>query len=305
MSLQFETIQIERQREYYEFLDDCPEKTSDCTFINLWGWEDVYGLEWAWTPELVWIRQTRPVEKYWAPVGNWERVDWAKTLRLHFSGSVLFSRVPEMLLKIWQQTPGLDCDTQMARGHWDYLYSVTDLVELKGNRYHKKKNLLKQFSRGYDYQYIPLTVDNIHQTIKMQESWCTWRDCASQAALDSENQAISKVLGNWRKFQRLTGGAIMVEKEMVAYTVAEKLSLDKLVIHFEKGNHAFKGVYQAINQMFLQNAGQGFAIVNREQDLDSEGLRKAKLSYNPVGFIKKFDATCHCLRQTKGETNHE
>ena len=294
MSLQFEPIQIERQREYYEFLDICPEKTSDCTLLNLWGWADVYGLEWAWTPELVWIRQTRPAETYWAPVGDWTRVDWGETLRLHFSGTMMFGRVPEALLQLWQQTPGLDCDAQISRGHWDYLYSVRDLVELKGKKYHKKKNLLNQFSKGYDYQYLPLTQDNIHQTLQMQENWCTWRDCASQAALDSENQAISRVLDNWRKFQRLTGGALLVEKDMVAYTVAEKLSADTLVIHFEKGNHAFKGVYQAINQMFLQNAGQGFAMVNREQDRDSEGLRKAKMSYNPVGFLKKFHVTCHC-----------
>jgi hypothetical protein len=292
MSLQFEPIQIERQRDYYAYLDGCPEKASDGTFLNLWGWKDVYGLEWAWTSELVWIRQTRPVEEYWAPVGNWMRVDWAKTLRAHFSGTPWFGRVPEGLLKIWQQTPGLDCDAQISRGHWDYLYSVADLVELKGNKYHKKKNLLNQFSKGYDYQYTPLTVDNIHQTIQMQENWCTWKDCVSQAALDSENQAISKVLNSWGKFHRLIGGAIMVEAEMVAYTVAERLSGDTLVIHFEKGNHAFKGIYQAINQMFLQHAGQGFAMVNREQDLDSEGLRKAKLSYKPVGFLKKFTVNC-------------
>jgi hypothetical protein len=289
MSLQFEPIQIERQSEYFEFLDVCSEKASDYSFLNLWGWADVYGLEWAWTSELVWIRQSRPAEKYWAPVGDWKRADWVKTLGLHFSGTVSFGRVPEALLQIWQQTTGLDCEAHPSREHWDYLYSVTDLVELQGNKYHKKKNLLNQFSKRYDYQYIPLTVDNIHQTIQMQENWCTWRDCASQAALDSENQAISKVLNNWGRFHRLKGGAILVESDMAAYTVAERLSADTLVIHFEKGNHDFKGIYQAINQMFLENAGQGFAMVNREQDLNSEGLRKAKLSYNPVGFLKKFD----------------
>jgi uncharacterized protein len=289
MPLQFEPIQIERQSEYFEFLDVCSEKASDYSFLNLWGWAGVYGLEWAWTPELVWIRQSRPVEKYWVPVGDWKRADWVKTLRLHFSGTVSVGRVPEALLQIWQQTAGLDCEAQPSREHWDYLYSVTELVELQGNKYHKKKNLLNQFRKRYDCQYIHLNTDNIHQTVQMQENWCTWRDCVSQAALNSENQAISKVLDNWGKFHRLKGGAILVGSDMAAYTIAERLSADTLVVHFEKGNHDFKGVYQAINQMFLENAGQGFTMVNREQDLGSEGLRKAKLSYNPVGFIRKFN----------------
>jgi len=294
MPLQFEPIRIERQSEYFEFLDTCPEKASDYSFLNLWGWADVYGLEWSWTPELVWIRQSRPVETYWAPVGDWKRVDWVNTLRRHFNGIVWFGRVPEALMQIWLQTAGLDCDAHSSREHWDYLYSVTDLVELKGNKYHKKRNLLNQFSKIYDSQYIPLSADNIHQTVQMQEDWCSWRDCASQAALDSENQAILKVINNWGQLHRLKGGAILVESDMAAYTIAERLSADTLVIHFEKGNHDFKGIYQAINQMFLENAGQGFAMVNREQDLGSEGLRKAKLSYNPVGFLKKFNVNCHC-----------
>jgi len=31
-----------------------------------------------------------------------------------------------------------------------------------------------------------------------------------------------------------------------------------------------------------------FRYINREQDLDDLGLRQAKESYNPVGFLKKF-----------------
>ena len=83
----------------------------------------------------------------------------------------------------------------------------------------------------------------------------------------------------------------MADGVMVAYTVAERLTSDSIVIHFEKGDTKFKGIYQAINQMFLAHSASHFALVNREQDLDDEGLRKAKLSYHPVGFINKCRVT--------------
>jgi hypothetical protein len=31
-----------------------------------------------------------------------------------------------------------------------------------------------------------------------------------------------------------------------------------------------------------------FRFVNREQDLGIEGLRKAKITYNPVRFVNKY-----------------
>ena len=70
--------------------------------------------------------------------------------------------------------------------------------------------------------------------------------------------------------------------------MAEKLGANTLVIHFEKGNPDYKGVYQAINQMFLEHFGNPDILVNREQDLGDAGLRKAKLSYHPVDYLKKF-----------------
>jgi len=64
-----------------------------------------------------------------------------------------------------------------------------------------------------------------------------------------------------------------------------------LIIHFEKGNPDFTGIYQAINQLFLNDLKNGFQIVNREQDLDDDGLRKAKLSYHPTDFIRKHSVS--------------
>jgi hypothetical protein len=89
----------------------------------------------------------------------------------------------------------------------------------------------------------------------------------------------------------VTGAAIMVDNDMAAYTIAESLTDETLVIHFEKGNPNYMGVYQAINQIYLERSGSRHNIVNREQDLGDEGLRKAKQSYHPFDFIKKYRIT--------------
>ena len=291
MTLRFEAISLERQEDYLEILSRCPQIASDYSFLNLWAWAEEYGLRWAWDGDLIWIRQSLPDEFLWAPVGRWDAVDWQSRFRKNQSARSVFTRVPEMLSNLWREKMPPETHIEEERGNWDYLYNVTDLVELKGKRYHKKKNLLNQFSRRYDFTYQPFGAEMVDQAMAMQTDWCTWRDCESSDILSSENRAIFKILKEWRQLAGLFGGALMVDGSMVAYTVAEALTPDILLIHFEKGDTAYKGIYQAINQKFLANSASNYTFVNREQDLNDEGLRKAKLSYHPIDYIRKYRFT--------------
>jgi hypothetical protein len=168
---------------------------------------------------------------------------------------------------------------------------VSELIALKGKRFHKKRNHLNQFLKKYDFQYALFGTEIIDQAMAMQADWCTWRDCESSDILSSENRAIFRILKEWQQLAGLFGGALMVSGTMAAYTVAEALTRDMLLIHFEKGDTRYKGIYQAINQKFLENSAAGYTFVNREQDLNDEGLRKAKLSYHPEDFLRKFRVT--------------
>ena len=289
MNLNFEPISLTEQKRYLTLLGQSHQVASDYSFLNLWAWAEEYGLHWAWEDNLVWIKQTRPEPCLWAPIGAWDSIDWQNIFAGQADSPITFIRVPETLVEFWRAALGERVEITEAREHWDYLYSAQDLIELKGNRFHKKKNLLNQFLKSYEFSYIPFGPELIEQAMSMQQDWCTWRDCESSEVLSAENNAIFRLLSSWQSLNgTVMGGALIVDGKMAAYTVAEGLTRDTVVIHFEKGDTQYKGIYQAINQMFLAHEGDGFKLVNREQDLNDEGLRKAKLSYNPVQFLRKY-----------------
>ena len=286
MENEFAPVSLDGQEEYNRLLAKCSQKPSDYSFVNLWGWGREYGLEWSFQDGCVLLRQTVPQTLYWAPVGNWERIDWRKVLGSVPAGTC-FIRIPERLKLIWE---GLSPSIQVeeCREHWDYLYDVAELTELKGRKFHNKKNLLNQFLRDHEVTFVTLDEKTVECALVLQTDWFLWRNSENDQTLEAENRAIVKVMHDWSRLGGLVGGGLVVDEKMIAYTIAEALDDDSIVIHFEKGCPNFKGVYQAINQMFLERCCQGFKIVNREQDLGDEGLRKAKLSYNPVAFLKKY-----------------
>lgn len=291
MDLTFEPIRLEKQQAYIALLRQCAQVSSDYSFSNIFSWADEYELKWAWVDDLVWVKQNRPDPLYWAPLGHWEGKDWQLFFDRYTPPGTVFTRVPEKLLQLWNHAAAGRLTGTEERRNWDYLYDCNELVELKGNRFHKKKNLLRQFMKKYDYRFLPFGPEVIDSAMAMQDDWCSWRDCESSSILSAENRSVHKVLTHWNELQDLTGGVIQVEDLIVAYTIAEPLSADTIVIHYEKGCPDYKGVYQAINQMFLAHLNGKYRWVNREQDLGEEGLRKAKLSYNPVKFLKKFRVT--------------
>jgi len=282
----FRPVSLEGHAEYNRLLAQCGQKPSDYSFVNLWSWGREYGLEWSFAGDYVLIRQTLPETVYWAPVGNWHQASW-EPLRSSLPAGTRFIRIPEELKDIWVQAlPG--AQVEECREHWDYLYDVPELTELKGRKFHKKKNLLNQFLRDYDFKFVLLDEKTVECALALQTDWFLWRNSENDQTLDAENRAIIKVMHDWSKLGCLIGGGLVVDDKMIAYTIAEALDDTSVVIHFEKGCPNFKGVYQAINQIFLEQCCQGYQIVNREQDLGDEGLRKAKLSYNPTAFLKKY-----------------
>lgn len=316
MSFEFIPVTLDIRDDYENIRSKSPVKSADYTFTNLWGWTDYYGLSVAFIDSVAIIHQQRPYHCYWAPVGNWNDFDLDIIKKLpkrhnfpklignhpneipapcgHSSSEniICMHRVPEEFANRALTTPGLNVTNEESRGQWEYIYNKSDLATLAGNRYHKKKNHVNSFYKNYGNNYHDLHLEisgkgSIEEVLFLQEEWCQWHDCATSESLRAENDVIFRVVGSWKKLGNLVGGSLYVEDKMVAFAIAEELTKDTLVVHFEKAQTDYRGAYQAINHALVNNYGQDYSFINREQDMDEEGLRKAKESYLPINYLKK------------------
>lgn len=169
--LTFEPIQLNRRGEYLEYYRQCLEKASDYSFVNIWSWAGKYQYEWAWADDLVWLRyRYGPLYLYGAPIGAWQRDDWQKLLVENLEPHFIMTRVPEALSRIIKtQMPDIVGKNQ--REHWEYLYNINDLIELKGSDYAAKRKLANTFERRYAYEFRPLRIQDFPAVRTFMKGW--------------------------------------------------------------------------------------------------------------------------------------
>lgn len=177
---------------------------------------------------------------------------------------------------------GLGYEVSEDRDNYDYLYRRQDLAELTGRKFSKKRNLIKAFLNNFDYVGKPLLDEHIPDAINILDQW------RSERQSPGDYEAAREALENCEELQ-LCGGIYYAEEKPVAYSLGEENMLGKsFVIHFEKAVGEYKGLWQFINQAFASIIPVSYETINREQDLGIEGLRSAKMSYKPIGFVKKY-----------------
>lgn len=171
------------------------------------------------------------------------------------------------------------------RDNFDYLYLRRELAELTGRKFQKKRNLIKGFLNNFDWQGRPLLPELLGDALDILEAWRSEHDSPGDYA------ATREALEKCEELQ-LCGAMYYVGDEPAAFTLGEELARGtSFVIHFEKALNRYKGIYQFMNQAFAGILGDGYTTINREQDLGEDGLRQAKLSYRPSGFVEKYSAT--------------
>jgi hypothetical protein len=176
---------------------------------------------------------------------------------------------------------------EATRDQYDYVYPTAQLISLEGRKLHGKRNHIRRFQRAHSHEYDALQDRYIDACLGLAEVWCDLRHCEEDLSLMDEWDAVREALGHWRELE-LEGGVLLVDGQVEAFSLGEKLNRETAVVHIEKANPDLSGAYAMINQQFCEHAWSGLRFVNREQDLGIPGLRRAKLSYQPDHLVPKY-----------------
>lgn len=288
---EFKCIEIGDRPIFQEFLAKDQPRTSELTFTNLFMWRHRYRPVWRQYDECLLVIMS-PVEQEpfgLKPVGTEcsmrEGLDVILGHLRDLSAKPKLARVCKEFIDKFVEPETFEIIED--RDNFDYVYLTENLVQLPGNRYHRKKNHVNKFVKNVQFEYRSLDNDLLCQFLELQEDWCELKDCGQDTDLLEEDRAIYEALKNHSTLG-FKGGAILIDGKVEAFALGELLNDETAVIHIEKADPEIPGLYAAINQLFCANEWGGVKYVNREQDLGIEGLRKAKQSYYPDHLVEKF-----------------
>ncbi|WP_215829086.1 DUF2156 domain-containing protein [Pelorhabdus rhamnosifermentans] len=292
----FQPVLLEDKEVIDEFLHSNPSESSNCNFTNFYMWRKPYHIEWTVVDDCLCVKASHHGQTYLLPpvANKGGNIDKALVAILRYFEEMgeqfmLKGVTVESKAVLEALRPG-NFQFVSDRDNFDYVYLAEDLIGLKGRKYSSKKNHLNYFKRTYSqYQYLSITNDLLPSCLETALEWYDLRGLDEESEIELEKAAVIDLLNHYEVLG-LSGGAILIDGKMEAFTIGEQLTSNMALVHIEKGNPNIRGVYQAINQEFCRDRWSDMKYINREEDMGMEGLRQAKESYHPVKLVEKYDA---------------
>ena len=168
----------------------------------------------------------------------------------------------------------------------DYIYNSVDLIEMKGKKFHGKRNHIKRF-KEHDWEFLPMTDSLFNDCISFAANSYNQNNGYDDYSAICEQYAINTFFNNFSELG-LKGGVLKQNGEMVGFTIGEQLNSNTFVVHIEKALASVQGAYPTLCNEFVKKYAADLKYVNREEDLGIEGVRKSKKAYNPAFMLEKF-----------------
>jgi len=288
--LKFKKAELADRKEICDILKKSPCYSMEYNFTLLFMWQNQYGMEFAIDDGMLFIRAGGDKKAYLFPCGTGDLKSALEKLFDFCRNGISFYSLNSKQKEFLEREYPNRFSFKENRNAGDYVYLSDSLANLKGKKLSSKRNHINRFEAEHpDWRYEEITKNNISEVIQMHERWCETQDMEERKGLKEETEAVKLVLNNFEEL-KLSGGLIRTGGEVVAFSAGDVLNTDTFLVHIEKAFGNINGAYPIINREFVRHNCLAFKYVNREDDAADEGLRRAKLSYQPYEIIEKFNA---------------
>lgn len=285
----FKSVEISDRAWVNQFLNQYHCYSLEYNFTTLFIWSDIYHTKISNINNCLVVSFGKDNKTFLFPVGKSGQKETIDVLLADYK-NITFSGLVEEHVEFLEKNYPDTFEFKMDRNMSDYIYTTESLMTLTGKKLSSKRNHINRFiENNPDWRYEKITDGNIDKVNKMHDKWCDTMDYDKKKGLESETIAVKKALKYFNELG-LSGGILISGDKPVAFAIGDRLNDKTFLVHIEKAFHDIQGAYPMINKQFVTNNCSEFEFVNREEDAGDEGLRKAKLSYNPYCVLTKYTA---------------
>lgn len=292
--LQFKALELDDRDLFMKYLGDYNFNTYEYSFLNLYLWKEYCNVEYTLFNEALIIKKTEEGKGtvFMQPIGyskdNLKDIisELIEYKRNNSNMKVLFSDIEEPFLEELKQIYGEELQYFQDVKNFDYIYETEKLIKLNGDKLRKRKSQYNHFVSSYQYSIEDISGDKvINDCISFAEEW--FKGQPSNHQLICELNGIKNIIHNLKPLNGL-GMAVYVNDVIAGFTIGEIVNKDMAIIHIEKGDTIYNGIYAFINRTFAELYLKDVKHINREEDIGIPGLRRAKLAYDPIKLEKKY-----------------
>lgn len=292
--LQFKALELDDKETLMKYIGDYNFNTYEYSFLNLYLWKKYCNVEYAILDDSLIIKKTEENKGtvFMQPIGySQENLKDIISQLMEYKKSntnmkVLFSDIEEPFLEELKKQYGEDIKYFEDVKNFDYIYETDKLIKLNGDKLRKRKSQYNHFVSSYAYDVKDISDDKvIKDCIDFAQEWFSGQP--SNYQLVCEVEGIKDIIHNLERLNGL-GMAVYVNDVIAGFTIGEIVNKNMAIIHIEKGDTIYNGIYAFINRTFAELYLKDILHINREEDIGIPGLRRAKLAYDPIRLEKKF-----------------
>lgn len=304
--MKFKKIQKQDKQKIYELYAKQKTWGTEYSMVTLFHWLKDFNVEVAVGDDYVCYRLYMDGKLLYFPPLAPNRKRCSQLLdKLIDMGAKHFAEVTDATLaEFCKRNFNIKPNRDMA----EYVYTADSLINLSGKPLHSKRNHIAQFKKNFQYSFVDYIYKYRQDIEALFDYWIDEKLNAFQELSDDEKllkqiekdefiksttiekNAILDILDNL-EYYNCFADVLIVDDKIIGLAIGEVLPTKVGAVYFEKADTRYDGVYAMLNNLFATKHFQDVKLINRQEDLGDDGLRKAKLSYKPKYIYTKYVAT--------------